>query len=389
LQLRLRDILALTTVAYLVSVAHKLLFPRILFFPTDIGYVYFLFVLPTNNGIPYHAYSALSHPGYVYPAIPSILTWLSGFAPDPLTFFATMAFLTFPFVLGGAYFLYRICTEFGFDRGRMLPFFIMAPSFLILSFYSWDIIAASFVIIAIYFVFKKRPRLTGLCIGLGFAAKAYPLLLLPVFLKEAESWRGRLELFLSAALGALLPNLPFMIIDFHGWFSTVAWPSGAEPGGTGGFYLENSIWVIIRYYHLISQDWLMGAIVWSLIALGILYVTFSSYPFVKKLWLVVAITILIFPIYPPQFNVWLLPLFVLNPLPLIPFLVFDFLDTAIILSWFTVDDPRQPWGPVWIIFVIRIVVLALILTWAALKRNDQPPHSRVESVLPDPTAATT
>jgi uncharacterized membrane protein len=278
-----------------------------------------------------------------------------------------MAFLTFPFVLGGAYFLYRICTEFGFDRGRMLPFFIMAPSFLIMSFYSWDIIAASFVIIAIYFAFKKRPRLTGFCIGLGFAAKAYPLLLLPVFLKEAEGWRGRLEMFLSAALGALLPNLPFMVIDFHGWFNTIA-----RPSGVAGVYLEDSIWVVIRYYHLISQDWLMAAITWSLIVLGILYVTFSSYRFVKKLWLAVAITILLFPTYPPQFNVWLLPLFVLNPLPLIPFLVFDFLDTAVLLSWFTVDNPNQPWGPVWIIFVARIVVLALILTWAALKRNDQP-----------------
>ena len=206
MQLKLRDMLALTTVAYLISVAHKILFPKMLFFPTDIGYVYFLFVQPTKNGIPYHAYSALSSPGFVYPAIPAILSWLSGFAPDPLTFFATMAFLTFPFVLGGAYFLYRLCSEFGFDRGRMVPFFIMAPSFLILSYYSWDIIAASFVIIAIYYAFKKRARLTGFCIGLGFAAKAYPLLLLPVFLKEAGFWRSRLEMLLSAALGGSFPT---------------------------------------------------------------------------------------------------------------------------------------------------------------------------------------
>jgi len=264
------------------------------------------------------------------------------------------------------------------DRGRMLPFFIMAPSFLILSFYSWDIIAASFVIIAIYFALKKRPKLTGLCIGFGFAAKAYPLLLLPVFLKEAQSWHDRLEMFLSTALGALLPNLPFIITDFHGWFYTVVFPF--RPGGV---YLEDSIWVVIRYYKLISQDWLMVAVTWSLIILGILHVTFSSYPFVKKLWLVIAITILIFPTYPPQYNVWLLPLFVLNPLPLIPFLVFDFLDTAVILSWFTVDNPFQPWGPVWIIFVARVVVLALILIWTARKTGDQLSHSTVGSVLPE------
>lgn len=373
MKLKLRDILALTTVAYLVSVAHKILSPG---FYTDYGWVYDTFVLPTNNGIPYHAYSS----PFDYPAIPAILTWVSGFAPDGMTFFATMAFLIFPFVLGGAYFLYRLCTEFGIDRGRMLPFFIMAPSFLILSFFDWDIIAASFVIIAIYFALKKRPKLTGLCIGFGFAVKAYPLLLLPVFLKEARSWQDRLDMLLSTALGGILPNLPFMIIDFQGWFHTMIFPFVVPQG----VYPEDSIWVVIRYYNLISQDWLMVAVSWSLIILGILHVTFSSYPFVKKLWLALAITILIFPTYPPQFNIWLLPLFVLNPFPLIPFLVFDFLDTAVILSWFTVN-PFQPWGPVWIIFVARIVVLVLILTWAALKRGDQRSHSSsiIGSVLPN------
>ncbi|MGA8903771.1 MAG: hypothetical protein WB661_02045 [Candidatus Bathyarchaeia archaeon] len=69
-----------------------------------------------------------------------------------------------------------------------------------------------------------------------------------------------------------------------------------------------------------------------------------------------------------QFNVWLLPLFVLNPIiPLVPFLAFDFLDAAVILSWFSVDNPFQPWGPIWIIFLTRIGLLALLLIWAARK----------------------
>jgi uncharacterized membrane protein len=60
---------------------------------------------------------------------------------------------------------------------------------------------------------------------LGFAAKTYPLLLLPVFLREAETWRSRLEMVLSMVVGGLIPNLPFMLIDFNGWFHTVAFPA--------------------------------------------------------------------------------------------------------------------------------------------------------------------
>lgn len=362
MRVRLRDVLALATVAYLLCVSIKTFVPRLF---SDIYVVYYVYVLPTNNGIPYHAYSAFSSSPFVYPAIPAIMIWISGLTKSFEFYMATMAFLTFPFVIGAAYFLYRTCVELGIDRGRIIPFFVMAPSFLLISFSSWDIIATSFVIAAIYYAVKKNARLPGLCLGLGFAAKAYPLLLLPVFLREAGTWRGRFEMLLSTVLGGLVPNLPFIVIDFPGWFHTVVFPY--RPGGV---YLENSIWLVIRYYGWISQDWLMLAVTWSLIILAILHVTFSSKALVLKLWLIEAVTILVFPTYPPQFNVWLLPLFVLNPFfSLIPFLAFDFLDNVVGLSWFTVDNPFRAWGPIWYLFLTRIGLLALLLIWANYRES--------------------
>ena len=211
MRLKLRDFLALSTAAYLLSVSSKILYPG---FYTDIMSLYYRAVLPTNNGIPYHAY------WLEYPAIPAIMIWVSGLAPSFFYYMVTMACLMYFFVIAAVYFLYRICTEFGFDRGRIIPLFIMAPSFLVLSFFNWDIIAICFVIAAIYFLFRKKSRLSGFCLGLGFAAKVYPLLLLPPLMKEVGSWRDRFEMLLSAVLGGLIPNLPFMIIDFQAWLNS-------------------------------------------------------------------------------------------------------------------------------------------------------------------------
>jgi uncharacterized membrane protein len=351
MRLKLRDFLALSTAAYLLSVLSKILYPG---FYTDIIALYYRAVLPTSNGIPYHSYFL------EYPAIPAILIWVSGLAPSAFYYMVTMAFLMFFFVIAAVYFLYRICTDFGMDRGRIIPFFIMAPSFLVMSFYNWDIVAIGFTTAALYYFLRGRANLSGFLLGLGFAVKIYPLFLLPVFVKEVRSWNGRVEMFLSAILGGIIPNLPFIIVDFRAVYQS--YTSHIGP------YVEGSLWLIIQYYRiptaLVTQDWLDNAVVWSLIILAILHVTFSRYPLVRKLWLVLAAFLLVYFTYPPQFSLWLLPLFVLDPaFSIAPFLAFDFLDSAIILSWFTVNNPWAPWGPIWIISFSRIAILAAMLVW--------------------------
>jgi len=369
MRLRLRDYLALATAAYVLSVSSKILYPG---FYTDITALYYRVVLPTNNGIPYHAYFL------EYPAIPAILIWVSGLAPSNLYYMLTMAFLMFFFVIAAVYFLYRICTEFGMDRGRIIPFFIFAPSFLVMSFFNWDIIAVCFVIAAIYYLFKRNSRVSGLCLGLGFAAKVYPLLLLPPFMKEVASWRDRFDMLLSAVLGCLIFNLPFMIIDFQAW-----WNSNLS--ARVAVYIEDSIWMVVRYYGLVTQDWLLTAVAWSLIILAILHMTFSERSLLLKVLVIITVTILVYPSYPPQFDLWLLPLFVLNPVfELIPFLAFDFLNTSIILSWFTVTNPFEPWGMIWNISLTRIALLTIIIIWAIYKNPAVPKPAKLNTQLEGP-----
>ena len=233
----------------------------------------------------------------------------------------------------------------------------MAPSFLVMSFFNWDIVAIGLTTAAIYYFLKGRANLSGFLLGLGFAAKVYPFLLLPVFLKDVRSWQGRLEMFLSAIVGGIIPNLPFIITDFGAWYQS-------NTSARAAVYVEDSVWMVIRHYGIITQDWLANAVAWSLILLVILHVTFSRYNLIRKLWLVLAAFVLVYFTYPPQYNLWLLPFFVLDPaFSLVPFLAFDFLDSAIILSWFSVDNPFAPWNPIWILSLARIALLAVMVVW--------------------------
>ena len=364
--LRLRDVLALATVGYFISVSTKIFVPS---FYSDIYMIYYRNVLPTSNGIPFHAY-------YLeYPAIPAILIWVGGLTGNVESYMITIAFMMFFFAIGAVYFTYRTCAQFGMDLGRIIPFFILTPSFLANSFANWDITAVCFVAAAIYYAFKKKPRLSGLCLGLGFAAKAYPLLLLPVFLRDAKTWNDRFEMFLSTVVGGALPNLPFMVIDFQAWLNS-------NLGSKEVVYMENSLLGVIRYYGLLNQDWLVNAVIWSLILLTILHVTFSSYPLALKSWFIVAVTVLLFPSYPPQYNLWLFPMFALSPVfPLIPFLAFDLIDVALGLSWFAVNNPFQAWGLIWDMALMRIGLLVALVVWAIHRsKGSNIPQDQVQPV---------
>jgi len=372
MRLRLRELIALSLSTYVLSVFAKVLYPG---FYTDIIALYYRVVVPTHNGIPYHAY------WLEYPAIPAILIWVSGNAPTAQMYLWTMAFLMSFFVVGTVYFLYRTCTEFGLDRGRILPFLIMAPSFLVMVFFNWDILALCFVSAAFYFAFKRKLRIAGLCLGLGLAAKAFPILLLPAFLKEGHSWTERIETGLASVLGAAIPYLPFVILDFQ---SLV----GVHESSYSTVYVEDSIWMLGRYFGLIQQDWIVLAVAWSLIFLAILHMTFSRHSLVLKSWVITAVAMLVYPSYPPQYNMWLLPMFVLYPaFGLIPFLVFDFLDTTIISYWFAADNPFQQWGIIWDISLIRIGLLIALMIWVTYKSSKNIARtSKLENIIiPSPS----
>ena len=127
----------------------------------------------------------------------------------------------------------------------------LAPGVILAGTINWDLWAVGLTALAMLAWARSRPVLAGLLLGLGTAAKFYPLLLLGPLLvlcwragRTREWWRATL-----AAAGAwLVVNLPFMLANFDGWATFYR----LSDSRTEGF---SSIWfVLANSGHAVPPD---------------------------------------------------------------------------------------------------------------------------------------
>ena len=173
---------------------------------------------------------------------------------------------------------------------------------------NWDMLAVLLVAGGMWAWARERPQLAGVLIGLGTAAKLYPvLLLLPLALL---GWRtGRLRPVASAAVAGalawLVVNLPFMLLNFESW-ATFYRLSQSRPAGF------SSVWYLLQihgYVVLPLNTWASGLTAVLLLAVCALALLAPRRPRVAQLaFLVVAAFLLANKVYSPQYLLWLVPL---------------------------------------------------------------------------------
>jgi hypothetical protein len=56
----------------------------------------------------------------------------------------------------------------------------------------YDSVVVFFTVLSVYLLFRKRPELSGLSLGIAFGLKMYPIVLLPFFLSSIKTWRNRI-----------------------------------------------------------------------------------------------------------------------------------------------------------------------------------------------------
>jgi uncharacterized membrane protein len=150
-------------------------------------------------GVPVHAY-AKAHPG----------------TDEYSLYYNVTAFLLGLCAIGIVIGLLRMRRLRPWDAAM----FAVAPGFLLTATINWDLLAALFVVFALYAWGRRMPVLTGILIGLGAATKLWPaLLLVPIVL---IAWRARklgdaLFAVSIAVLTWLAVNLPVMMLYFNAW----------------------------------------------------------------------------------------------------------------------------------------------------------------------------
>jgi len=86
----------------------------------------------------------------------------------------------------------------------------------------YDLFPALLTLLALLCVLTGRPTLAGLWLGLGIAAKLYPIMLLPIcgaYYLAGRSYRSLFRLMLGSAIAIMVVLLPYLLIDPGGWLT--------------------------------------------------------------------------------------------------------------------------------------------------------------------------
>ncbi|MBS1696146.1 MAG: DUF2029 domain-containing protein [Actinobacteria bacterium] len=213
-----------------------------------------------------------------------------------------------------------------------------SPLLIFQIFTNFDALATAAAVGAMLAWARRRPVLAGTLIGLGVAAKLYPLLLLvPLVLLGARTGRLRevAKTAVTAALVWLAVNLPIMVLFPRGWseFFRLNTRRGDDMDslynvvksftGWRGFDTDLGFWQPPTVLNAVTAMLFISCC----IAIAYIALTAQRRPRVAQLaFLVVAAFLLTNKVWSPQFSLWLVPLAVLA-LP----------HRRILLAWMTID----------------------------------------------------
>ena len=213
-----------------------------------------------------------------------------------------------------------------------------SPILIFQVFTNFDALATAFATGALLAWARRRPVLAGVLIGLGVAAKLYPVLLLgPLAVLAVRTGRLR-EVGKTAAatfVAWLLVNLPIMVLFPRGWseFFRLNTRRGDDMDsiynvvksftGWRGFDPDLGFWEPPTVLNTVTAILFLSCCV----AIAYIALTAKQRPRVAQLvFLVVAAFLLTNKVWSPQFSLWLVPLAVLA-LP----------HRRILLAWMTID----------------------------------------------------
>jgi uncharacterized membrane protein len=248
-------------------------------------------------------------------ATPVAQLWgLPGMAREVNTYFLVTAVLLFVCGIGAVLFLAGASPGRPWDAMA----FALSPVLMVSALVNWDLLAVLFTAGALWAWARGKPLLAGVMVGLGVAAKLYPLFLLGAFLVDAvyngRGRRRRPDLWALAVVGAaaswVAANLPAFLSGASAW--KVFWEFNSHRGADLG-----SLWLLVDQLgvhssadriNVVSGLVFLAACA-AILALGL---RAPQRPTVAQIgFLVVAAFLIVNKVYSPQYVLWLLPLAVL------------------------------------------------------------------------------
>lgn len=247
-----------------------------------------------------------------YPVLTGLFFWFVGlFVGTSNGFFQMTAVFMAPFALITAFLLARM-------TGWRALMWAAAPALIYYAFHNWDLLAVAAVLSGFWFWYRGKSVWAAVLFGVGAALKLFPILfVLPLVLERWVAGR-RAEAGKALAAGAgtaLAINLPFMLINFQGWWATYKFHQVRGPN-------FDSIWGLLQtrytwsFIQMPTLNQTVAVLTLATFAVAIFYGwdrarKEGSFPGIQVAAALLVTFMLWNKVHSPQYTLWLLPFFAL------------------------------------------------------------------------------
>jgi uncharacterized membrane protein len=298
-----------------------------------------------------------------------VAAWVSGLAPG------AGPYAPFFFVNAAILMACAVLTAWGLWAlvGRRALWFALAPSLLLTGTVNWDLLAVALSTWALVAYAARREEWTGVAIGAGAATKFFPaFVLVPLMVQgvhDRQPDRSVRILWWTAGSWLAL-NLPFAITAWDGWTEFFTFNAARPPDFDSAWYIVADIWPSAT---LPVGTVNIAAAVLFVAGVALCWWLKARVPGRLQPWTLVFPMVVVFlltsKVYSPQYDLWLLPLFVLCLPRLWTFVLFQVTDVAVYVTRFRFFGSfvGEPWGwperwfqtaigARWVVLVVSLIV---------------------------------
>jgi uncharacterized membrane protein len=186
-----------------------------------------------------------------------------------------------------------------------------APAIWTTGLINWDALVVALTSLALLAWSRKKPVWAGVWLGLGIAAKLYPVLLLvplAVLCLRTGRWRPFFITLGATVASWVVVNLPVYLATPDGWLGF--WTFNVDRGGDLGsilYVLSMAQIDVPNVSRLVAALMVAG----TLAICGMLLLAPRRPRLAQGVFLIVALFLMVNKVYSPQYVLWLLPLLVL------------------------------------------------------------------------------
>lgn len=297
--------------------------------------------------------------------------------------------------LATTYFLARMASP------RTVLWWAASPALFLFAFQNWDLLAIFLTVAGVYAMHRKHPGVAGVMLGLGTAAKLFPVLVaVPLGVATLATWRPTKATFwLTGGFAAawLGVHVPLALAPDSQLWEAYRFQFDRGPN-------FESLWFVLGHWgRQIDYPWLADlgkesvagfwspVLICAVAGLTALAVFFRRMDAVTAAMCNVLALVAFNQVLSVQYSLWALPFLVLVPVPDLLRTAYTVVSCAVVVvlfSYFLVaastSDPAA-FQPVVVMVVARAAIFVLIIAWALDRaffrkptRPGTPPPVRVE-----------